>query len=166
VNPADPDAASRAIDLPERSAGPVLFYDGRCGVCSSAVQFVLRHERVDGAVRFARLGGPVASRLLAGRTELEGIDSLVWYEHAQRRQDAIVRIRSAAMISAAKYLGGMWAALGAALSLVPRVLRDRVYDLFARHRHRLTRSPSLCPIRGPDHRPRFLDHEPWEEAKP
>jgi predicted DCC family thiol-disulfide oxidoreductase YuxK len=166
VNPADPDAASRAIDLPERSAGPVLFYDGRCGVCSSAVQFMLRHDRRDGALRFAALGGSVASSLLAGRTELEGIDSLIWFAPAPAREDAIVRIRSAAVIAAARYLGGIWTALGLVFSLVPPTLRDLGYDLFARHRHRLSRSRPVCLLPAPDDRWRFLDDEPREEPKP
>lgn len=40
--------------------------------------------------------------------------------------------------------------------LIPRALRDAVYDLVARNRHRVARTEA-CLLPSPDERARFLD---------
>jgi DCC1-like thiol-disulfide oxidoreductase len=53
--------------------GPILLYDGNCGVCSQAVQWVLAHERSH-SLRFAPIESTVGSELrsLAGVAALDG----------------------------------------------------------------------------------------------
>ena len=81
---------------------------------------------------------------------------MVWVEPAGNGHGERVEVRAAAVMRAAKYLGGPWrlAALGAA---VPRPLRDAVYDLIARHRHRLFGDPAQCYLPPAAVRARFLD---------
>ena len=44
--------------------------------------------------------------------------------------------------------------------LVPRVVRDRVYDVIAAHRYRWFGRRSVCMVATPDLRRRFLDSSP------
>lgn len=134
--------------------GAVLLYDGSCGFCSASVQFVLRHER-DRSLRFAPLDGVFAAEVAARHPDLARVDSLIWVEPASSGRPEEVRVRSAAVLRAAEYLGGAWA-LARVARLVPRVLLDAGYDLFARHRHRIIRPPERCYLPPPDARARFL----------
>ena len=129
---------------------PLLLYDGTCGFCAARVQFLLRHDRRR-TLRFAPLGGATAQGVFQRHPSLAGTDSLVWVEMSGA--DERVAIRSAAALSAAAYLGGLWRAALAAY-IIPGPWRDRVYDLIARHRHRLGGIECLVP--GPADAERFL----------
>jgi predicted DCC family thiol-disulfide oxidoreductase YuxK len=133
----------------------VLLYDGDCGLCAGSVQFVLRHEspgRRD-RLRFAPLQGEYGARIRAAFPELNAVDSVVWYDPTGA--SATVLVRSAAALAVARHLGGVWAVLGTLGRLVPRPLRDALYDLVARNRLRLVAQACLLP--RPDERARFLD---------
>ena len=60
----------------------VLLYDGECGFCAGSVQFVLRREQatVRDALHFAPLQGTFGTALRARFPELDGIDSVLWYD--------------------------------------------------------------------------------------
>ncbi len=128
----------------------MLLYDGTCGFCSDVVRFILARDRV-GTLKFAALGGAAGQEVLDRHPELRDVDSVLWVDDASRvlsRSDAALRI--------AQYLGGPWrlASLGRAM---PRRWRDALYDLVARHRHRLSRGGDRCFIPSPAERARFLD---------
>jgi predicted DCC family thiol-disulfide oxidoreductase YuxK len=133
--------------------GPLLLYDGTCGICGATVRFVLRHDR-RGTVRFAPLDGPTAAGVVGRHPELAGVDSVVWVDPAEPGGGReAVAVRSDAVLRAAGYLGGAWHAARLA-RLIPRGLRDRAYDWIAKHRHRLARD--RCYLPPPEARDRFL----------
>jgi predicted DCC family thiol-disulfide oxidoreductase YuxK len=134
-----------------RASGPVLLYDGTCGLCAASVQLVLRHDP-GGVLRFAPLEGAYGRAVRRDHPELNDVDSMMWVEPGHAR----VFTRSGAALRIARYLGGWWrlALLG---WLVPRPLRDAVYRLIARHRHRLTRGGPQCVVPAPEQRVRFLE---------
>ena len=129
---------------------PVLLYDGTCGFCSGIVQFVLRRDRRQ-TLRFAALGGDYAEQVAATFPEVRTADSVVWVEGGSGR----ILTRSDAVLRLAQYLGGLWR-LMALFAVVPRPIRDRVYDLVARHRHRLTARGAECSVPRDDVGNRFL----------
>ena len=130
----------------------VLLYDGDCGFCAGSVQFVLRHEPAVARAHlaFAPLQGPFGSRVRAQFPELIGVDSVVWYDPT----GPSVRVRSAAALAAVAHLGGVWAVAAAMGRLVPRPLRDAVYDLIARRRFEIAAPACLLP--SAEERTRFL----------
>jgi len=129
---------------------PLLLYDGACGLCSRSVQFLLRHEGPRHDLRFASLTGETGRRVRAEHPEVDGVDSMVWYEPPDPP-----RLRSAAAIRATRYLGGGWAVLGTIAALLPRPIRDWAYREVARHRHRI--GGPACVVPTAEQRPRFLD---------
>ena len=126
----------------------LLLYDGVCGLCATSVQFILRHERRH-TLLFAPLQGDRAAQVRARHPELAGVDSMVWVEGER------VQVRSDAVIAAARYLGFPWALAAAAL-LLPRPIRDGLYDFVARHRHKVFAAPEQCYMPPPSARARFL----------
>src|SRR5918996_1024272 len=119
------------LELP----GPLLLYDGSCGLCAATVQFILRHERQH-SLFFASLQGVVGSQMLSRHPELRDTDSMVWIDPPAPGRPQRVLVRSEAALRVASYLGGFWRAIVLG-KLLPVRLGDAAYDWIARHRHRL-----------------------------
>lgn len=129
----------------------VLLYDGVCGFCNGAVQFILRHESRH-TLKFAPLQGEFAARVTGRHPALDEIDSLVWLETGADEQ---VYVRSRAVFRVLHYLGGFWNLL-LVFRLVPIPILDFFYDWFARRRYHWFGRHDACPIPEPDIRHRFL----------
>ncbi len=131
---------------------PVLLYDGDCGFCSRSVQFVLSHESPDrrGSLRFAALQSAYGVALIAAKPSLAQVDSLVWFD--PRSNDTYLKMEAARMTG--YHLGGVWSLLARLGGLLPRSVRDAIYDLIARNRHRLADQHCLVPTA--EERARFL----------
>lgn len=140
--------------MSERTA--LLLYDGTCGLCARTVQFVLRHERRQRTLQFASLQSTTGSEIRGRHPELNDVDSVIWYEPGANGSNERLLVRSAAALRVLEYLGGAWRALGW-LVVVPRPVRDRVYDFVARHRHRLAPGVESCVVPSPEQRVRFVD---------
>ena len=142
----------------ERSAarprGPVLLYDGSCAFCNRSVQFVLAWETRH-SLRFASLEGAVARRYLQQFPELHTVDSLIWIDEDSEGRPVKTLARSAAAIRIARYMGGVWT-LFSIFWLVPKPLRDWVYDLIAKHRHNLI-GQRQCVVFPPEVKHRIID---------
>ncbi len=136
-----------AMNHPE----PLLLYDGACGVCNAAVQFVLRRDR-DQQFLFVALESPTGRRLLDSYGVFPVPDSLVLLDRGQ------AMVRSAAVFGVLRRLGGVWHLLQVG-RVVPRAWADAGYDWFARRRGRISARLGLasCPVPTPADRARFLD---------
>jgi predicted DCC family thiol-disulfide oxidoreductase YuxK len=149
------DRSARGADAAGLTTGaPLLLYDGVCGFCAASVRLILRHERRQ-TLLFAALQSPLGEAVRTRHPELAGVDSMVWVEPAVSDGGERVFVRSDAALRIAAYLGGIWAVVAPA-RLLPRLFRDRAYDLIARHRHRLSGSRDACVLPSPATRARFL----------
>jgi predicted DCC family thiol-disulfide oxidoreductase YuxK len=138
---------------PRRGAEPdIVFFDGECGLCHRTVRWLLA-EDVDGqGFRFAPLQGETIAVHLPAQRIAELPDSVVVL-----RPDGVLLDRSDAIVHILSGLGGLPAAMGRGLLLVPRPLRNLGYDAIARVRKRVFREPSgLCPMLPPELGSRFL----------
>ncbi len=134
---------------------PVLLYDGECGFCAGSVQFVLRHEgaaRRD-ALRFAPLQGAFGTMVRERFPDVGGVDSVVWFDPSRDGARA-VRLKSAAALAALAHVGGLWRIAAAVGLLVPRIVRDLVYDAIAKRRFEFAAPACLIPTA--ETRSRFL----------
>jgi predicted DCC family thiol-disulfide oxidoreductase YuxK len=130
----------------------ILFYDGHCGLCHGAVKFVLKRDRTGAAFRFAPLQGSTFVEKVPADRRAGLPDSVIVLA-----EDGRLLVRSDAFLHILRRLGGPWRALAGILSIVPRILRDAVYNFIARVRYGVFgRRDDLCPIMPPDLRERFL----------
>lgn len=136
------------------STAPLLVYDGDCGFCSRAVQFVLAHDSRRGTLRFAARDGEAGRAVRQRHPRLHTVESLLWVETVDGRE--VVSIYSDAVLATATYLGGVYALLGGLGRILPRFLRDPVYRLVARVRKRLTRGAATCQLPAPHELARML----------
>jgi predicted DCC family thiol-disulfide oxidoreductase YuxK len=134
---------------------PVLLYDGLCGFCSKGVQRILRFENQK-TMLFAALQSDYGKSVIGRHAELEGIDSVVFVEPDARPDKERVFVRSDAVLHIARYVGGLWK-LALAAYIIPRPVRDYLYDQFAKRRYRWFGKLDACLIPSPEVRARFLD---------
>lgn len=138
---------------PISNAAPVVLYDGLCGLCDRYVQFVLKHDKRR-AFRFAPLQGPFATQALLRQRARSGDarplvsadapNTVVLLESPGTPRER-VRVRSDAVLAVLAGLGGAWR-LVALLRLIPRPIRDAVYRLIARVRHRIFGTLDACAV--------------------
>jgi predicted DCC family thiol-disulfide oxidoreductase YuxK len=133
---------------------PVLLYDGVCGFCNKTVRLLLALDKRR-TLRFAALQSDYGAKILARHTELAGVDSVIYVENPAGAAEQVFA-RSAAALKIAAYLGGFWKIFLAA-HLIPRPLRDALYDLIARYRYRFFGKHDACMLPAPEVRGRFLD---------
>lgn len=131
------------------SGQPVILFDGVCNLCSGAVQFIIRHDP-KAVFRFASLqseyGQSCVARLGYDPNELQSIILIKGHE-AWRKSDAALQI--------AAQLSGGWPAL-VVFRIVPRFIRDAVYDWIARKRYSFFGKKDSCWLPTPELRARFL----------
>ena len=126
--------------------GPILFFDGECGLCDGFAAFLLRADRKR-IFRLAPLAGKTARALLPDGGE--NWETLVLLEGER------LSIRSEAVIRTLARLGGLWKAI-ALVRVVPRPLRDTGYDFIARHRRKWFPAPAVCIADRAGMDPRWL----------
>lgn len=127
---------------------PIVFFDGVCGLCNSAVDTLLRADRQN-RLKFAPLQGETAQRLLGTQPDQE-FATIVLLD-AQGRHE-----KSAAALRICALLPGLWKLLQV-FWLIPRPLRDGVYGWIARHRYAWFGKKESCRLPTPAERARFLD---------
>jgi predicted DCC family thiol-disulfide oxidoreductase YuxK len=128
------------------SEHPIIFFDGVCGLCNGFVDYMMARDRL-AVFRFATLQSDTALSHLGGSALAEDSIALVDDTGTYQRSDAL-------LLSVAR-LGGIHAAAHLLL-LVPRSLRNRVYNQVAMRRYRLFGMTDTCRIPSPEERGRFL----------
>ena len=126
----------------------IIYFDGLCNLCDGLVRFVVKHDRRR-RFRFAPLQGETARTRLAGRFDEAELRTLVLEEPKR------FLIRSEAAIAILAGLGRFWR-VAVILRLIPRRLRDALYDYVARKRFDWYGRREACRIPTPDERELFL----------
>lgn len=128
-----------------------VFYDGGCGFCHRWVQLVIKVDKEGTAFRFSPRTGETFARLVPVAKAAGLPPSIV----VLTREGEVLTL-STAVLHILAGMGGIWAFFGRIGVLVPRALRDPVYAVIARVRHRLYKKPdSVCPMVEPRLRSRF-----------
>jgi predicted DCC family thiol-disulfide oxidoreductase YuxK len=142
------------VIVTETGTGPVLLYDGVCGFCNWAVQFVLARD-ANGPMQFSPLQSDFGEALKARHPELREVDSVIYLEPSADPENERYWVRSAAALRVASYLGGIWR-LALVAYAIPAPVRDYLYDLFARNRYRVFGRQESCMVPSRDVRSRFI----------
>ena len=145
-----------SMPAPPSPASPprlLVLYDGVCGLCDRTVQFLLRKDR-HGVLAFAPLQGETAAAVRRRQPQLEGVDSMVFVRDAGGAGERAF-VRTTGVLAALDALGGFWRVLSW-LRVVPRPLRDGIYDAVAARRYRWFGKFDSCRLPAPGQAARFL----------
>lgn len=142
--------------LPARSSAPRddvpvrVYYDGDCGLCHGFVRFVLAEDGA-GAIRFAPLQGETFDGRVPAGTRETLPDSVVVDDGP-----GPLRVRSDGVFAVLRAIGGLWRLVALVGGVVPRPIRDGVYDAIAAVRRRVFSKPDgQCPLLPPGLTARF-----------
>lgn len=128
---------------------PILFFDGVCNLCNASVQRVIKADQ-KGIFRFASLQSEAAQERLADSDlNPEELKSVILYHRDQ------FYTRSNAVLESARLLGGTWSLLYV-FKIIPRFIRDAIYDWVARNRYRWFGKKDACMLPTPELKNRFL----------
>jgi predicted DCC family thiol-disulfide oxidoreductase YuxK len=133
----------------------VVLYDGVCGFCNGVVRFLARRDRAR-RMWFASLQSAFAAEVLArhGRTAVS--DDTMYLVTGLGSSTEALTWKSTAALTLFGVLGPPWR-WARGLRVLPRGLRDFVYDLIARIRYRVFGKHDTCPIPPAEMRERFIE---------
>jgi len=133
----------------------LVLYDGVCGLCDRLVQFLLTHDHRR-VFNFASLQSATGQAMLE-RYRRDSRDLTSFYLVANyRTPDSRLFMRSDAALFVASALAWPWKAMRL-VRMVPKGIRDRLYDLVARNRYRVFGRYEQCLMPRPEFRSRFVD---------
>jgi len=141
------------VGEPESEA--IVLYDGVCGLCNRAVQFLLKKDRHD-RLQFASLQSEFAAGLLKRHgLDPKGLDTVYAVLNYGKPNETLLA-KGDAFLFFAKAIGGIWnvARVG---RILPRPVRNWLYDFIARHRYQVFGKSESCMLPDPKQRHKFLE---------
>ena len=130
----------------------ILLFDGHCSLCNGAVDFVLKRD-THKKLLLASIQGPAGQRVLTHyRLPSTYLDSLVLVEQGK------VYLGSTAALRVARVLGGAWP-LFYGFIIIPKGVRDRIYQWISSHRYRWFGRKATCRIPTANEHEHFLKED-------
>ena len=128
---------------------PIWLFDGVCVLCSRGVQYTLKHEKAQ-TIRFIAIQSD-DGRALAREHGVDPDDpeTFLFIEKGRALP------KSDGVIALAAHLGGPARTLRIG-RILPKAVRDWLYDRVARNRYRLFGRRESCLIPDPESRHRFV----------
>ena len=126
----------------------IILFDGVCQFCDKSVQFILKRDP-NGKFSFSSLQSDTGIQLRKDYHIPEELDSIILIEGEKYHS------KSTAALKIARELRGGWKWLYI-LIVIPRPIRDAVYDMVARNRLKWFGEKTACELPPPDVRKRFL----------
>ena len=128
----------------------IVLFDGVCNLCNSSVQFIIKKDKKK-QFRFASLQGNFGQAFLKKHTlPADNFNSFILLE------DDKIYSRSTGALRMMKHLGGVWS-LSYGFIILPKFIRDSVYNWVARNRYKWFGKKDSCMLPTPDLKERFLD---------
>ena len=127
----------------------VVYFDGVCNLCNSAVNFLIDQDK-QGRLKFASLQSEAGKAVLhrSGLPE-QDYDSFILVKNGQLFQ------KSEAVLEVVRLLGGGWSLLYI-FKIIPPSWRDWLYTQVAQNRYRWFGKRTQCRLPAPELRTRFL----------
>ena len=127
---------------------PVVYFDGVCNFCNASVNFLIRVDQKK-QLRFAALQSEAGKKIME-QASLQSADTflLAWEGQIYQRSTAALKI--------IPFLPWYWQ-WARIFWIIPRFLRDAIYDFIAANRYRWFGKRDECMVPTPEVRSRFLD---------
>ncbi|TGJ98265.1 DUF393 domain-containing protein [Leptospira langatensis] len=135
----------------EEERNSILLFDGVCNLCNGTVNLLLDLDKKR-VLKYASLQSEFAKNLILEHhleEETRGVDSILFWDGTR------IHSKSEAVLKIASRLGGIWkiSLLG---TLLPKWIRNQIYDLIAKNRYRWFGKREACRMPTPELRDRIL----------
>ena len=132
------------------SPHPIFVFDGFYVLCSTGSSFIMGHDP-NGKVRFLSAQSPLGAAVYAHfNLPLDASYLLITPDGTFTKTTGYFRL--------ADILGG-WFRLGKVFKVIPRPIRDRVYDWVATNRYKLFGKSEQCALLTADQRARLVTED-------
>jgi len=128
----------------------VILFDGVCNFCNSTINFLIDRDK-KGIFKFAALQSDPGREIL----KKHNITTLTDFDSVILEKDGKLYQKSDAALEIARNMDGLWKLLYG-FKILPRFIRDFVYELVAKNRYRLMGKMDACRLPTPELRARFL----------
>lgn len=119
-----------------------IFYDGTCEACHRFVRFTLSRMTPQTLLYFSPLEGVTFKRIEKNFPKHTFPDSIVVYDETGEK----LLFKSEAVVKVLSVLTQPWRSIGFILSKIPLFISNRAYDLVAKIRRKLFKTPKQsCP---------------------
>tara|TARA_A100000171_G_scaffold52026_1_gene68644 strand:+ start:7680 stop:8087 length:408 start_codon:yes stop_codon:yes gene_type:complete len=127
----------------------IILFDGVCNLCNTSVTFVIKRDKKD-IFRFATLQEePGSSLLQTHNIDTSQTDSIILIDGKK------AYTKATAALKIARHLGGAYPLLYGFM-IVPKFIRNWVYDYVAKNRYTWYGKKDSCMIPTPALRSKFL----------
>jgi predicted DCC family thiol-disulfide oxidoreductase YuxK len=127
----------------------IVLFDGVCNLCNGLVRFIIKRDR-SRKFKFASLQSEAGQQWLVkfgmSKNEFESFVLIRGGKHY---------VKSDAALKISADLGGLWKIFYVFI-LIPRPVRDFVYDRIAKSRYRIFGRRDVCMVPSPELQERFL----------
>lgn len=126
----------------------IIFFDGVCPLCNGFVDFVLKKDSKK-LFLYSSLQSSYAQAHLP--IQHQGLDSIVLSENG------VVYTKSTAILRILFQLGGHYNALSVFASIIPRPVRDMIYNFIAHNRYRWFGKFESCRLATVEEKNLFIE---------
>ena len=127
----------------------IVFYDGVCGLCNRSVRLLIKLDRKR-VLRYASIQSDFAKTRLKDKNLDISSGTIIFLA------DYDLYIKSNAILRILMSLKGIYR-LAVILYIIPRPVRDAIYDWISRNRYRWFGKHETCPMPQPGDSELFID---------
>ena len=128
----------------------IILFDGVCNLCSSSVQFVIKHDKKR-QFRFASLQSDFGQKTLSDNNlSTTDLSSFILLENGK------IHTKSTGALRVVKRLNALWPLLFGFI-IVPPFIRNAVYNWIAKNRYKWFGKQESCWLPTPEHKARFIN---------
>ena len=134
--------------LMKRNLMNVILFDGICNLCNTTVSIIIKHD-TNNNCNFAAQQSEYGKKLMQQFAIKEDHQSVIFIK------DEKVYFKSDAVIDIAQLLTG-WPHIFKYSYLVPKGIRNILYDFIAKNRYKFFGKRTTCSLPSPLHQHKFL----------
>jgi len=123
----------------------VVVFDSKCILCNKALNVLIKLDKYR-SFKYTSLQGEYVKDLGVPKE----LDSIIFYE------DGTLYYKSTAILKILRSLGGVWIVVNV-FYLIPRVVRDAIYDVIAKYRYNIFGKMDACRMPKKGEAELFID---------